>query len=138
LVAVNDKIGVEMLLRGGIKPDNDINEYGWTPLHHAAMYDRSEIADLLLAYNADIHGQPASNKFGTVSKVTPLHLAANHGNVAMCLKLTEVGADADRKDSEKKTPMQWGANDEVKAAMKAGKRKLEVAIQTQEQEALKK
>ena len=98
-----------------------------------------------LATYANIHftesvcaGQPASNKFGTVSKVTPLHLAANHGNVAMCLRLTEVGADADRKDSEKKTPMQWGANDEVKAAMKAGKRKLEVAIQTQEQEALKK
>ncbi|MHC4239394.1 MAG: ankyrin repeat domain-containing protein [Planctomycetota bacterium] len=58
---------VKILLAGGTNPNMQVVLSGWTPLHAAARNNRSEIADVLLAYGArkDIagfmHERPFSN-----------------------------------------------------------------------------
>ncbi|MHC4363648.1 MAG: ankyrin repeat domain-containing protein, partial [Planctomycetota bacterium] len=49
---------VKILLAGGTNPNMQVVLSGWTPLHAAARNNRSEIADVLLAYGArkDIAG----------------------------------------------------------------------------------
>src|SRR5262245_48113856 len=58
---------------------NDYSADGWTPLHLAAFFGHTKIAELLLAHDADVTAR-SRNPNGN----TPLHaaLAANHKFVA--------------------------------------------------------
>jgi TolA-binding protein len=72
--------------------------YGQTPLHIAAFNDHKDVAELLLASNADVN---AKAKNGS----TPLHLAAAKGNKDMVELLLANGADVNVVDNDGWSPM---------------------------------
>ena len=80
-------------------PDGD---FGWTPLHWAAIYSK-EVVRLLIDRGADAN--TASNK-GT----TPLHLAAEEGNKKVVQILLEAGADAKKVNERGDTPLSLAIN----------------------------
>ena len=65
---------------------------GNTMLHHAVLYDATEIIMLLLARKVSLD---AKNKDGN----TPLHLAALKGNSAILHQMIEMGGDAEVKNN---------------------------------------
>jgi hypothetical protein len=72
--------------------------YGQTPLHIAAFNDRKDVAEFLLANNADVN---AKAKNGS----TPLHLAAAKGNKDIVELLLANKADVNALDNEGWSPM---------------------------------
>ena len=71
-----------------------------TPLHLAAMQDNIPLAELLLAYGADI------NAIDPLTGRTPLHLAAHHGSRQITSYLLMRGADRQAIDNSGLTPLQ--------------------------------
>ena len=59
---------------------------GYTPLHFAIRFDKYEIVDLLLKYDAEVEARNAKG-------LTPLHLAVLLKNVTIATKLLEEQAD---------------------------------------------
>ena len=89
---------IDLLLENGA----DINakdNTGLTPLHVAAMLDRTNEAQALLAHGADIK---ARDSFGD----TPLHTAALFGQPRMVELLIKAGADLDALNNNQLTPLQ--------------------------------
>jgi ankyrin repeat protein len=69
----------------------------------AAVYrDRANVVSLLLEKNAEVNGV---NEFG----VTPLMIAADHGNIQIVQALLEHGADVNAKNHEGLTALFWPA-----------------------------
>jgi len=78
-----------------------------TPLGTAATFGATEVAQLLLDYDADTektsdHGH------------TPLHAAAANGNRALVEILLTCGANADAKTADGRTPADIAATDELR------------------------
>lgn len=73
-------------------------KYGQTPLHIAAFNDHRDVAEFLVANNADVN---AKAKNGS----TPLHLAAAKGNKDMVELLLADKADVNAVDNEGWSPM---------------------------------
>lgn len=71
---------------------------GQTPLHLAAIYGHTGIAQYLLNKGADIKAQD-------ISGTTPLHEAVRYGNIEIARQLLSKGADVNCKDSLGKTPL---------------------------------
>lgn len=71
---------------------------GQTPLHLAAIYGHTGIAQYLLNRGADIKAQD-------ISGTTPLHEAVRYGNIEIARQLLSKGADVNCKDSLGKTPL---------------------------------
>lgn len=71
---------------------------GQTPLHFAAIYGHTGIAQYLLDNGADTKAQD-------ISGTTPLHEAVRYGNAEIARLLIEKGADVNGKDSLGKTPL---------------------------------
>ncbi|MDE7290854.1 MAG: ankyrin repeat domain-containing protein [Treponemataceae bacterium] len=71
---------------------------GQTPLHLAAIYGHTGIAQYLLNKGADIKTQD-------ISGTTPLHEAVRYGNIEIARQLLSKGADVNCKDSLGKTPL---------------------------------
>lgn len=71
---------------------------GQTPLHLAAIYGHSGIAQYLLKNGADTSAQD-------ISGTTPLHEAVRYGNVEIISKLISSGANVNGQDSLGKTPL---------------------------------
>lgn len=83
------------LLRSGADP-NARDKYGMTPLHKAAIFNRVNIAGLLIDNNADLNA--LAPKYGYIF-VAPVHLAAEAGAADMIDLLAESGADMNPQPS---------------------------------------
>ena len=71
---------------------NLANNDRWTPLHFAATYGRTDIAQALITAGADVN---AKDEFG----YTPLHLAARDGQVEIAQALITAGADVNAQNN---------------------------------------
>ena len=105
---------VERLLDGGGAAINAYSGDGWTPLHLAAFFGHTRIAETLLAHDADVAAR-SRNATGN----TPLHaaLAGNHKFVAGVL--IGVGADVNAADAAGWRPLHLAAANNNLDAMKA-------------------
>jgi ankyrin repeat protein len=129
---------------------NATDEYGHTPLHLAASGGQNEIAEFLLAKDADVKVLNIQNQsallyaayFGNAKILemlaargarlnepdilgrTPLHYAARQHNLEALMSLIANKAELDAKDSTGETPLyfsvRWGYDDIVKILIDAG------------------
>jgi len=81
----------------------DVQDEGvWTPLHHAAGGGHKEIAELLIAKDADVNAKDFAGS-------TPLHVAAYNGHKEIVELLIDAGAGVNAKDvlgaNKGKTPL---------------------------------
>jgi len=123
-----------------------VNAYapdGFYPLGLACFFGHTEVAQYLLAHNADVN-QAARNP----QKVQPLHAASANGNFALVKQLLENGADVNGQQSNDFTPLhnaaqtgslemtalfiEYGAN--VNAASKDGLTPLSFAVKENHRE----
>jgi ankyrin repeat protein len=79
-------------------------EFGWTPLHLAALNGHKEIAELLIANGAEVNARDGSGE-------TPLHGAARYGHKEIIELLIAKGAGVKRKDEVGSTPLHLAAED---------------------------
>lgn len=70
---------------------NAENDFGWTPLHFAAMVGRKRVAEVLLSRKARIHMRGKSGS-------TPLHVAARLGHRDVVARLLAANANPDATD----------------------------------------
>lgn len=88
------------------------NENGWSAIHYAvADNDLQLIRRLLDEKSADLHSRTfqtcTMNGNMILSESTPLHIAANYGNVDIIEFLLSRGADIDALDIIGATPLQF-------------------------------
>lgn len=95
---------VKKLLRDGADPDIADN-HGLTPLHHAAYWGETEIAQLLLKAGANVNAENHGKGW------TPLHSAAVSGGMKsrrdVIELLIEAGAKGEAKDKHGWTPADY-------------------------------
>ena len=98
-----DLAKVKELLEGNPDLVSSEDRFGFTPLHISALKGHSNIAELLLAMNADVN---AVDKNGQ----TPLHWAAERGYAAIAKLLLAMNADVNgRSRSHNHTPLHVAA-----------------------------
>src|ERR1017187_863378 len=89
---------VKALLKGSpdlvFKKDN----FGWTPLHYAAHWDRRDVAEWLLSNKAEVNAKEEDG-------ITPLHFAAEEGLKDVVELLLSSNADVNAKDNDSNTPL---------------------------------
>lgn len=101
-VVEGDVQEVQRLLKAGADV-NARDNYGRTPLHMAAVYDRTEMARLLIDSGADVNAKIDERG------VTPLHITAMNGNndTDMAALLLDRGADVNVEDTTNYTPLRY-------------------------------
>ncbi len=102
-IEAGDQARVAELLRADPQLANQPDEtdrFRSLPLHFAAMHDRVEIANLLLAAGAALEGGDSDNS-------RPLDVAAMRGSVEMVKFLLDRGADINKADNNKSTPLSF-------------------------------
>ncbi|CAL4111295.1 unnamed protein product, partial [Meganyctiphanes norvegica] len=79
---------------------------GWTALHYAARYNRTDIAVLLLntSLDVDINAQTNLGYTPLMDEVSALHTAARYNRTAIAVLLLEQGADSTKRDKYGRTP----------------------------------
>jgi ankyrin repeat protein len=93
----SDRAGVlDRLVRAGARLDAD--PYRGTPLIWAAACNRTEAAAWLLDHGADVNRKATFGGLTHGQGITALHLAAQHGHMAMVKLLMERGADRSIRD----------------------------------------
>lgn len=101
LAARNDEYNLmRILLEQGLNP-NIRDEWGWTPLHHAAHSDYSsgdneEMIDILVDAEADIEAKTIKNEDedeNELDNMTALWIAAKEGKMEVVKRLIERGAN---------------------------------------------
>jgi uncharacterized protein len=104
----------ERLIANDPSAVNTYSPDGWTPLHLAAFFGHTKIAEMLLAHDANVAAR-SHNTNGN----TPLHsaLAGNHKIVAGLL--IGQGADVNAADAEGWRPLHMAAHNNNVDAMKA-------------------
>jgi ankyrin repeat protein len=105
---------VERLIASDASTVNSFSADGWTPLHLAAFFGHTKIAELLLAQDADVAAR-SRNSNGN----TPLHaaLAGNHKMAAGLL--IGWGADVNATDAAGWRPLHLAASNNNLDAIKA-------------------
>ena len=105
---------VERLIASDASAVNSLSADGWTPLHLAAFFGHTRIAELLLAHDADVAAR-SRNSNGN----TPLHaaLAGNHKMTAGLL--IGWGADVNATDAAGWRPLHLAASNNNLDAIKA-------------------
>lgn len=83
---------IESLISAGVNL-NEPNQYGCTPLSYAALFNRDQVAALLLANKADPNLRAESRSRSTECPKTPLQIAASMGNLRMASMLIAAGAN---------------------------------------------
>lgn len=83
---------VDALLDAAVSVDVVDGKSGWSPLHFAARYGHETLLRLLLSQRANLEVK------SRVRQQTPLHVAVSHGQLAVALKLLQVGANAHSTD----------------------------------------
>lgn len=102
---VDDVSTLIALLEGGADPNLLDGPVPFHPLNHAAMHGRADVADLLIAFGANIN---AKDKF---YGETPLHQTiaagefAPRGHLEVAQLLIDRGADVNAKDANGLTPL---------------------------------
>jgi len=76
---------------------NEINSFGWTPLHIAARDGKTGFANSLIKHHANIDVRDLVGQ-------TPLHRAAFWGHLDICKLLVEAGGDFTSLDNLLQTP----------------------------------
>uniref|UniRef100_A0A5S6QGH4 ANK_REP_REGION domain-containing protein n=1 Tax=Trichuris muris TaxID=70415 RepID=A0A5S6QGH4_TRIMR len=85
---------------------NSKTKNGFTPLHFAAMEGHKDVVELLtLKHKAPIDVVNMENQ-------TPLHVAAQAGQMAICAFLLRLGADAGARDVCGRTPLHLAAEND--------------------------
>ena len=84
--------------------DVDAKTSGETPLHWAARFGQSQVAELLIAEGADVN---AKNVVGQ----TPLHLAAGASHQEIIELLIAEGAEVNAKTKRGETPLDLAEDD---------------------------
>ena len=98
IAALNNALGVAVVL---IENGADVgakNEKGGTPLHYASNSNALEVAVELIENSADVH---AKSEKGLI----PLHLVALNNALEVAVELIENGADVDAKEEHGLTPL---------------------------------
>lgn len=103
---------IEAALAAG-EPVDGHSYDGWTPLHLAAFFGRTDAAVRLFEA-----GAPLSPVSHNALKNTPLHAALAGGHVDLALMLVERGADVTAPDSGGHTPLHIAAESGMVAAVK--------------------
>jgi ankyrin repeat protein len=114
----NDLSGLQTALAQGSDP-NERDDDGRTPLIHAAIDNRLEVARLLLDSGADVDAQDAMGD-------SALHYAAQEHHSEMASLLIGHGARVDAEDNHGNTPL-WravfhsrGRGELIRLVLKAG------------------
>ena len=96
----------------------DICKFGGTPLHGAACCNKLDVVKFYLTEMSKAKWDEAKlsphtrNNFGK----TALHDAAERGIYEICQTLLEFGLDADEKDNDGRTPLDWAIKDNKRDA----------------------
>jgi len=104
---VSDVDTLTALLDGGADPNLLDGPVPYHTLDYAALHGRADMADLLIAFGADMNAK--DNLFGE----TPLHYAiaacqfAPQGHMEVAQLLIERGADVNAKDAKGLTPLDY-------------------------------
>uniref|UniRef100_A0A7S1AKE3 Uncharacterized protein n=1 Tax=Noctiluca scintillans TaxID=2966 RepID=A0A7S1AKE3_NOCSC len=98
------KASQRLILGDGVSPNSRHATFHDTPLHAAAMQDKSyaPVASLLLSRGADVNA-------GDKNLATPLHVAASTGHRGVAKELIRNGADVRREDRWRATPLHKAA-----------------------------
>ena len=86
------------MLREGMPVDVS-NWNGWTALHNATLYNRTDVIEHLVAEGADVNRQ---TRYG---EDTPLHWATRNNYTEAVRLLLDNGADINLKNDYNKTPL---------------------------------
>lgn len=105
---LGDLKNAETLLSSGVDP-NLSDQYGRTPLYYAALFNRNEVAALLLTHDADPNAQAHSGVLRSELPQTPLQIAASMGNLRMASMLVIAGAHVDAKTEGGRTALDFAA-----------------------------
>lgn len=81
---------------------NNDNDHGWTPLHCAAVKGYKDMAELLLANNANVNAKANGGS-------TPLHWAVIQGHDDVAALLLARKADVNAKANDGQTPLHIAA-----------------------------
>jgi len=81
----------------------EVDSYGWTALHWAAVTGSDEIAGILVDHGANVQAEARG------TGLTPLHLAAGAGRTGVIELLIKKGAAVNPKDGRSRTPLHWAA-----------------------------
>lgn len=99
---------VESLISVGVNL-NEADQYGCTPLSYAALFNRDQVAALLLANKADPNIRAESGSRSTECPQTPLQIAASMGNLRMVSMLIDAGADVRATTDAGRTALHFAA-----------------------------
>eukprot|EP01062_Namystynia_karyoxenos_P073764 TRINITY_DN70586_c0_g1_i1.p1 TRINITY_DN70586_c0_g1~~TRINITY_DN70586_c0_g1_i1.p1 ORF type:complete len:588 (+),score=93.75 TRINITY_DN70586_c0_g1_i1:78-1766(+) len=105
LVAIreNDVGGLEDQLMEHPQAVNATDDFGWTPLHHAALQGLVRAVAVLLEYGANV------NRGTRGMCERPLHIAASRGHVDVCSMMRTAGADVDARNAYGDSPLHAAA-----------------------------
>jgi ankyrin repeat protein len=82
-------------------------------LHYVAFYGYKEIAELLIAEDADVNAKESTGEI-------PLHLAAGEGHKEIVELLIAKGADLNAKNDDGETPLDWADGETANLLRKHG------------------
>lgn len=103
-----DLKNAETFISAGVDP-NLPDQYGRTPLYYAALFNRNEMAALLLAHKADPNTPASGPTSGSEFAQIPLQIATSMGNLRMASMLVDAGAQVNAKTKAGRVALHFAA-----------------------------